>query len=80
MDFGLLFEMQVPKPWGETTESDAYWASIEQVKAAEDAGFTHAWTVEHHFREEFSHSGAPEVWLAAAAQHTSRIRLGHGVA
>ena len=79
MDYGLLFEMQVPKPWGPTTEADTYWASIEQVKAAEEAGFTHVWAVEHHFREEFSHMGAPEVWLAAAAQHTSRIRIGHGV-
>jgi alkanesulfonate monooxygenase SsuD/methylene tetrahydromethanopterin reductase-like flavin-dependent oxidoreductase (luciferase family) len=79
MDFGLLFEMQVPKPWTATSESDAYWNSIEQLKAAEQAGFTHGWAVEHHFREEFSHMGAPEVWLAAAAQHTEKIRLGHGV-
>ena len=49
------------------------------MKAAEQAGFTHAWAVEHHFREEFSHSGAPEIWLATAAQHTSTIRLGHGI-
>jgi alkanesulfonate monooxygenase SsuD/methylene tetrahydromethanopterin reductase-like flavin-dependent oxidoreductase (luciferase family) len=79
MDFGLLFEMQVPKPWTATTESQAYWNSIEQLRTAEQCGFTHAWAVEHHFREEFSHMGAPEVWLAAAAQHTERIRLGHGV-
>jgi alkanesulfonate monooxygenase SsuD/methylene tetrahydromethanopterin reductase-like flavin-dependent oxidoreductase (luciferase family) len=71
--------MQVPKPWGPTTEADAYWNSLEQLKAAEEAGFTHGWAVEHHFREEFSHMGAPEVWLAAAAQHTDRIRLGHGI-
>lgn len=79
MDYGLLFEMQVPKPWGPTSESDAYWNSLEQVDVAEQAGFTHVWAVEHHFREEFSHMGAPEVWLAAAAQRTERIRLGHGV-
>lgn len=80
MDFGLLFEMQVPKPWTATTESDTYWNSIAQLQMAEESGFTHAWAVEHHFREEFSHMGAPEVWLAAAAQHTSRIRLGQGIA
>jgi alkanesulfonate monooxygenase SsuD/methylene tetrahydromethanopterin reductase-like flavin-dependent oxidoreductase (luciferase family) len=80
MDFGLLFEMGIPKPWTATTESDAYWNSIEQVRVAEESGFTHAWAVEHHFREEFSHLGAPEIWLAAAAQHTSTIRLGHGIA
>jgi alkanesulfonate monooxygenase SsuD/methylene tetrahydromethanopterin reductase-like flavin-dependent oxidoreductase (luciferase family) len=79
MDFGLLFEMQVPKPWTATTESDAFWNSIAQAKAAEAAGFSHVWAVEHHFREEFSHMGAPEIWLAAVAQHTERVRLGHGV-
>lgn len=79
MDFGLLFEMQVPKPWTATTESEAFWNSIAQAKAAEAAGFSHVWAVEHHFREEFSHMSAPEIWLAAVAQHTDRVRLGHGV-
>ncbi len=37
------------------------------------------WEVEHHFLEEYSHSSAPEVFLAAASQHTKRIRLGHGI-
>src|SRR5436190_11834292 len=37
------------------------------------------WEVEHHFLEEYSHSSAPEVFLAAASQRTSRIRLGHGI-
>src|SRR5204862_275656 len=32
-----------------------------------------------HFHEEYSHSSAPEVFLAAASQRTSRIRLGHGI-
>jgi alkanesulfonate monooxygenase SsuD/methylene tetrahydromethanopterin reductase-like flavin-dependent oxidoreductase (luciferase family) len=35
--------------------------------------------VEHHFREEFSHNSAPEMWLMALAQNTERIRLGHGI-
>ncbi|MCY4433850.1 MAG: LLM class flavin-dependent oxidoreductase, partial [bacterium] len=38
-----------------------------------------AWEVEHHFLEEYSHSSAPEVFLAAASQRTERIRLGHGI-
>jgi alkanesulfonate monooxygenase SsuD/methylene tetrahydromethanopterin reductase-like flavin-dependent oxidoreductase (luciferase family) len=37
------------------------------------------WEVEHHFLEEYSHSSAPEVFLGAASQRTSRIRLGHGI-
>jgi alkanesulfonate monooxygenase SsuD/methylene tetrahydromethanopterin reductase-like flavin-dependent oxidoreductase (luciferase family) len=42
-------------------------------------GFDYVWEVEHHFMEEYSHSSAPEVFLAAAAARTSRIRLGHGI-
>ncbi|HYE91232.1 MAG TPA: LLM class flavin-dependent oxidoreductase, partial [Terriglobales bacterium] len=38
-----------------------------------------AWEVEHHFLEEYSHSSAPEVFLAAASQRTKNIRLGHGI-
>ena len=37
------------------------------------------WEVEHHFLEEYSHSSAPEVFLAVCSQRTSRIRLGHGI-
>ena len=35
--------------------------------------------MEHHFLEEYSHSSAPEVFLAACSQRTERIRLGHGI-
>ena len=42
-------------------------------------GFDYVWEVEHHFLEEYSHSSAPEVFLAAAAARTERIRLGHGI-
>ncbi len=31
---------------------------------------------EHHFLEEYSHSSAPEVFLAAVSQRTENIRLG----
>jgi alkanesulfonate monooxygenase SsuD/methylene tetrahydromethanopterin reductase-like flavin-dependent oxidoreductase (luciferase family)/putative sterol carrier protein len=37
------------------------------------------WEVEHHFLEEYSHSSASEVFLAAASQRTERIRLGFGI-
>ena len=33
-------------------------------------GFSHVWEVEHHFLEEYSHSSAPEVFLAAVSQRT----------
>ena len=37
------------------------------------------WAVEHHFLEDHALSSAPEVWLAAAAARTERIRIGHGI-
>lgn len=79
MDFGLLFEMQVRRPWNPDTEHKRFWEGVEQASSAEANGFSHIWGVEHHFREEFSHLSAPEVWLATVAQHTSTVRIGHGI-
>ncbi len=79
MKFGLLYEIEVPRPWGEHTVANCFWEALEQVQVAEEFGFTHVFSVEHHFLDQFSVSSAPEVWLAAVAQHTSTIRIGHGV-
>jgi alkanesulfonate monooxygenase SsuD/methylene tetrahydromethanopterin reductase-like flavin-dependent oxidoreductase (luciferase family) len=79
MKFGLIYELQMPKPWDGITEADIYWQALEQIIAAEEAGFDYVWEVEHHFLTEYSHSSAPEVFLSAVAQHTERIRIGHGV-
>jgi alkanesulfonate monooxygenase SsuD/methylene tetrahydromethanopterin reductase-like flavin-dependent oxidoreductase (luciferase family)/putative sterol carrier protein len=49
------------------------------VELADRVGFHSVWEVEHHFLEEYSHSSAPEVFLAAASQRTRSIRLGHGI-
>ena len=53
--------------------------ALEQVELADKVGVDYVWEVEHHFLEEYSHSSAPEVFLAAASQRTSNIRLGHGI-
>ncbi|MGH9111838.1 MAG: LLM class flavin-dependent oxidoreductase, partial [Acidimicrobiales bacterium] len=53
--------------------------ALDQVELADRLGIDYVWEVEHHFLEEYSHSSAPEVFLAAASQRTSRIRLGHGI-
>jgi alkanesulfonate monooxygenase SsuD/methylene tetrahydromethanopterin reductase-like flavin-dependent oxidoreductase (luciferase family) len=79
MEFALQYEIQVPRPWGPNSESDVYFEIIEQIKEGERVGFNAVWMVEHHFLPEFSHCSAPEVFLAAVAQHTSTIRIGHGV-
>ncbi len=81
MKFGLLYEIALPRQVEATgkTEYDAYWEAIEQIKLAEDLGFHSVWAVEHHFLEDLARCSAPEVFLAAVAQHTTRMRIGHGV-
>jgi alkanesulfonate monooxygenase SsuD/methylene tetrahydromethanopterin reductase-like flavin-dependent oxidoreductase (luciferase family) len=49
------------------------------LETADRCGYDHAWVVEHHFLEEYSHSPSPESFLAAASQRTRNIRLGHGI-
>ncbi|MBI1885958.1 MAG: LLM class flavin-dependent oxidoreductase [Chloroflexi bacterium] len=79
MKFGVFFELSVAKPWNPRSEYEVYHNALQQIEAADRLGFDQAWAVEHHFLEEYSHCSAPEVFLAAAAARTSRIRLGHGV-
>ncbi len=79
MKFGIFYEHQLPRPWGEDDERRLYHEALEQVEHADRLGIDYAWEVEHHFLEEYSHSSAPEVFLAAASQRTKNIRLGHGI-
>ncbi len=79
MRFGLFYEHQMPRPWEEGAEEQLLDDALEQVELADRLGIDHVWEVEHHFLEEYSHSSAPEVFLAAASQRTRDIRLGHGI-
>ncbi len=79
MKFGLFYEHQNPKPWDEDSETRVFMESLDQIELADRLGIDAVWEVEHHFLEEYSHSSAPEVFLAAASQRTSQIRLGHGI-
>jgi len=79
MRFGIFYEHQLPRPWGPDSEQRLYADALEQIEIADRVGFDYVWEVEHHFLEEYSHSAAPEVFLGAASQRTSRIRLGHGI-
>ena len=79
MDFGLFYEICVPRPWDPGREAQVFRQVIEQVRFAEEMGFTYVWLTEHHFLEEFAHCSAPEVMLAALSQVTTTMRLGHGV-
>jgi alkanesulfonate monooxygenase SsuD/methylene tetrahydromethanopterin reductase-like flavin-dependent oxidoreductase (luciferase family) len=77
--FGLMTQIQLPRPWGETAELDAYHNAIAQAVAGEQAGFGYFWITEQHFFAEIGHSACPDMLLAAISQRTSRIRLGFSV-
>jgi alkanesulfonate monooxygenase SsuD/methylene tetrahydromethanopterin reductase-like flavin-dependent oxidoreductase (luciferase family) len=84
MKFGLFYELQLPKPsdgdqWDPDDEHKIYHQMLDQVELADSLGFDYVFEVEHHFLEEYSHSSAPELMLAALSQRTKNIRLGHGI-
>ena len=79
MKFGVFYELQLARPWEADSEWRLYHHALDELELADRLGYDYAWVVEHHFLEEYSHSSAPEVFLAAASQRTSRIRLGHGI-
>lgn len=78
MKFDLFYELSVP-PFSERSETEVYIETLDELQLAETLGFNGAWVVEHHFMPEYSHSTAPEMFLAAATQRTRRLRLGHAI-
>ncbi len=79
MKFGIFYEHQIGRPWDESTEHELIQNALTQVEFADQLGIQYVWEVEHHFLEEYSHSSAPEVFLAACSQRTKNMRLGHGI-
>ncbi|HKJ71615.1 MAG TPA: LLM class flavin-dependent oxidoreductase [Gammaproteobacteria bacterium] len=78
MQFDLFFELAVPEHGGRS-ERQVLADTLDEIALADGLGFSSAWLVEHHFAREYSHSSAPELFLAAASQRTAAIRLGHAV-
>lgn len=79
MDISLQYEIEYTAPLEEDWERDKFHEALDQIELADELGFHAVWAVEHHFLPKFSHSSAPEVWLAAAADRTDDIRIGQGV-
>jgi alkanesulfonate monooxygenase SsuD/methylene tetrahydromethanopterin reductase-like flavin-dependent oxidoreductase (luciferase family) len=79
MRFGIFYEHQLPRPWDGGAERKLISDALDQIELADRLGYNYVWEVEHHFLEEYSHSSASEVFLAAASQRTRRIRLGFGI-
>src|SRR5207248_3490938 len=63
----------------ETTAAERYRLAIAQIQQAERCGYDSAWIAQHHFHEGEGGLPAPFVFLAQAAAHTKRIRLGTGI-
>jgi len=78
MKFSLFFEMQMSDPSPEE-EARCFHDCAEQAILADQIGYHGIWEVEHHGLREYSHSSAPEVFLAYVAAKTKNIRIGHGI-
>src|SRR5450432_3348879 len=78
MKFSIFFEMQIADPTA-AKEAQTFHDCVEQSVLADELGYHCVWEVEHHGLYEYSHSSAPEIFLAFVAARTKRIRLGHGV-
>ena len=79
MEFGMFYEVQVPRPSSPEAEHQRLREIVDQVVLAEEMGFDQVWFVEHHFLTEWAHCSAPEVMLGILSQHTTKMRLGFGV-
>lgn len=67
----------VPAADGDGPELYGKW--IEQVTLAEELGFDCSWFTEHHFGRFGGMLPNPQMFMAALAQRTQRIRLGTAV-
>ena len=79
MKIGGFYEHQLPRPWTRDSEHQLLKNALEQVELADRSGYDYVWATEHHFLEEYAHSSAPEIFLAACAARTKTVRVGHGI-
>jgi alkanesulfonate monooxygenase SsuD/methylene tetrahydromethanopterin reductase-like flavin-dependent oxidoreductase (luciferase family) len=79
MKFGGIHLMQVPRPWTGESERTMLNDALALAEQSDRCGFDYVWGTEHHFLEEYSHSAAPEMFLAACSQRTKNVRLAHGI-
>ncbi len=59
--------------------ADRYRFAVDQIAAAERAGFDTAWVAQHHFHRDEGGLPSPFVLLSYAAALTHRITLGTGI-
>jgi alkanesulfonate monooxygenase SsuD/methylene tetrahydromethanopterin reductase-like flavin-dependent oxidoreductase (luciferase family) len=76
MRFGFFDQLPCAEGF---TEAERFRDILAQIELGDRLGFDTAWLGELHFSRAFSISADPLMILAAAAQRTSRIRLGTAV-
>lgn len=77
MKFDIFCEIQRADISTPAQERTLLADTIEEARAADEAGFETWWQVEHHGAPEFSYSAAPEIVLAFIAANTKRMHVGH---
>ncbi|MBJ7466659.1 MAG: LLM class flavin-dependent oxidoreductase, partial [Mycolicibacterium sp.] len=53
MKISLFYEFPLPRPWSEDDEHQLFQHGLDEVEAADKAGFSTVWLTEHHFLEEY---------------------------
>ena len=76
MRFGVFDQLPCASGF---TEAQRYRDILAQIELGDELGFDTVWLGELHFSRAFSILASPLMVLAAAAQRTSRIRLGTAV-
>ncbi len=74
VNFGLWYDFRNPEPWAMPSER-FHAQALEQIVAAEQAGWDSVWLTEHHFIED-GYTPSPLVIAAAIGAKTSRMRIG----
>ena len=73
MKFGLQF---FPDLTPEQKPPDQYWEEcLNLTSIADEIGFSHIRTVEHHFINYGGYSPNPHIFLAAAAMRSKKAKL-----
>ena len=83
MEFGLFVQAHVPRHEMEANpagaEHERLMRELELAVHCDRHGFKYAWSVEHHFLEEYSHISASEIFLPYVAARTKRIHVGSAI-
>ena len=55
MKFGIIYELQMQKPWDENQEYKTYHEALEQVELADKAAVDYLGVVDAHVLTDYSH-------------------------